>query len=220
MNQPELAFEITRTLEGDRRNPKETYAVTPSRCLYEKVMPEYADNKEVSWSAGYFDILRVDKEGVVISVRENAKWITDLIQTEKEKHKDNPYAESNASGNHSSYVTVTTKDREKQAVCGVNVSFKTVDHTTVHVDSVSLNQKEMKFSVEKMMTGNQTSPKVEYKVTGAQKLADVLTPNEAQNKKVSWSVADTDMAAVSADGVVTVKRDGKWMRRGVGAVKL
>ncbi len=211
LDQSELSFEITRTLEGDRKNPKETYTVTPSKRLYEKITPEYADNKEVSWSAGDPDMLRVDKEGMV-SVRENAKWITDLVQAEKESHKDNPYAECNASGSRSSYVTVTAKDGEKQAVCAVNVSFKTVDHTTVHVDSVSLNQKELKFSVEKVMTGNRTSPKVEYKVTGAQKLAAVLTPSEAQNKKVNWSVADLSMAAVSADGSVTVKRDAKWIQ--------
>lgn len=126
LDQSELAFEITRTLEGERRNPKETYTVTPSKRLYEKVTPEYADNKEVSWSAGDSDILRVDKESVV-SVRENAKWITDLIQAEKEKQKENPYGECNASGTRSSYVTATTKDGEKQAVCGVNISFKTMD---------------------------------------------------------------------------------------------
>ena len=92
LDQSEMAFEITRTLEGERRNPKETYTVTPSKRLYEKVTPEYADNKEVSWSAGDSDILRVDKESVV-SVREKAKWITDLIQAEKEKQKENPYGE-------------------------------------------------------------------------------------------------------------------------------
>lgn len=211
LDQSELSFEITRTLEGNRKSPKETYTVTPSKRLYEKITPEYADNKEVSWSVGDSDILRVDKEGMV-SVRENAKWITDFVQAEKESHKDNPYAECNASGSRSSYVTATAKDGEKQAVCAVNVSFRTVDNTTVHVDGVSLNQKELKFSVEKVMTGNRTSPKVEYKVTGAQKVAAVLTPSEAQNKKVDWSVADTGMAAVSADGSVTVKRDAKWIQ--------
>ena len=41
--------------------------------------------------------------------------------------KENPYGECNASGTRSSYVTATKKDGEKQAVCGVNISFKTMD---------------------------------------------------------------------------------------------
>lgn len=45
LDQSELAFEIVRTLEGDRLNPTERYSVTPSKRLYETITPEYADNK-------------------------------------------------------------------------------------------------------------------------------------------------------------------------------
>mgnify|MGYP001065391181 FL=1 len=178
LDQAELAFEITRTLEGDRRNPKESYTVTPSRRLYETISPEYADNKEVIWSPGDSDVLRVDQEGMV-SARENAKWIRDLIEAEKEKNKENPYAKQEAAGSRSSYVTVTTKDGEKQAVCAVNLSFKTVDRTVVRVEKLSVNQAELKFSVEKVLTGSRTSPKVEYKVTEAQRIGAVVAPAEA-----------------------------------------
>ncbi len=155
-------------------------------------------------------MLRVDQEGMV-SARENAKWIRDLIEAEKEKNKENPYAKQEAAGSRSSYVTVTTKDGEKQAVCAVNLSFKTVDRTVVHVEKVSVNQAELKFSVEKVLTGSRISPKVEYKVTEAQRIGAVVAPAEAQNKSVEYSVADSTVAAVSEDGVVTVKRDGKWI---------
>ena len=178
LDQAELAFEITRTLEGDRRNPKESYTVTPSRRLYETISPEYADNKEVIWSPGDSDVLRVDQEGMV-SARENAKWIRDLIEAEKEKNKENPYAKQEAAGSRSSYVTVTTKDGEKQAVCAVNLSFKTVDRTVVRVEKLSVNQAELKFSVEKVLTGSRTSPKVEYKVTEDQRIGVVVAPAEA-----------------------------------------
>lgn len=162
------------------------------------------------WSPGDSDVLRVDQEGMV-SARENAKWIRDLIEAEKEKNKENPYAKQEAAGSRSSYVTVTTKDGEKQAVCAVNLSFKTVDRTVVHVEKVSVNQAELKFSVEKVLTGSRISPKVEYKVTEAQRIGAVVAPAEAQNKSVEYSVADSTVAAVSEDGVVTVKRDGKWI---------
>lgn len=37
LDQAELVFEVTRTLEGDRRNPSESNSVTPSKRLYETV---------------------------------------------------------------------------------------------------------------------------------------------------------------------------------------
>lgn len=120
----------------------------------------------------------MDQEGMV-SARENAKWIRDLIEAEKEKNKENPYAKQEAAGSRSSYVTVTTKDGEKQAVCAVNLSFKTVDRTVVRVEKLSVNQAELKFSVEKVLTGSRTSPKVEYKVTEDQRIGVVVAPAEA-----------------------------------------
>ncbi|WP_320987376.1 hypothetical protein [Hungatella sp.] len=143
LDQAELAFDVTRTLEGDRKNPSESYSVTPSKRLYETVSPEYADNKEVTWAVGDMDMLRVDQEGMV-SVRADARWIADLIRTEEEANRENPYHQREAGGSRSSYVTVTTKDGDKQAVCAVNVSFRTVDNTVVHVEHVSLNQSEVK----------------------------------------------------------------------------
>ena len=211
LDQAELAFAVTRTLEGDRLNPSETYSVTPSRRLYETVSPEYADNKEVSWTAGDGDMLRVDQEGMV-SVKTDARWIADLIRAEEEKYRENPYAAKSAAGSRSSYVTVTTKDGGKQAVCAVNISFQTVDRTIVHVEDVALNQSEMTFMVEKVMTGSRTNPKVEYKVTQPQQLTASVMPEEAQNKKVSWNLADSSMAAVSEEGLVTVIRDAKWIQ--------
>ncbi|MGN9171799.1 Ig-like domain-containing protein [Lachnospiraceae bacterium HCP1S3_A8] len=211
LDQSELAFKITRTLEGDRLNPVESYAVTPSRRLYETVAPEYADNKKVTWTAGDSDMLRVDPEGMV-SARESARWIADLIRAEEEKNQKNPYAKREAAGNRSSYITVTTEDGGKQAVCAVNLTFETVDNTIAHVNSVSLNQSELKFSVEKVMTGSRLTPIVEYKVTSPQKLSETVFPAEAQNKKVSWSSSLTDVAAVSADGTVTVKQDAAWIK--------
>lgn len=97
LDQAEMSFEITRTLEGDRLNPVETYTVTPSKRLYETITPEYADNKEVSWTAGDADMLRVDQEGMV-SAKESARWIADLIQAENDKNKDNPYLKKEAAG--------------------------------------------------------------------------------------------------------------------------
>lgn len=211
LDQAELAFEVVRTLEGGRLNPTETYSVTPAKRLYETISPEYADNKEVTWSVGDSDIIRVDGEGMV-SVREDARWIADLIQAEKTANSNSPYAKSEAAGNRSSYVTVTTTDGGKQAVCAVNVSFRTVDNTVAHVESVSLDQQELTFNIEKVMTGRRSNPTVEYKVTSPVQLNAAVYPAEAENRIVAWSVDDGDVLTVSESGMVTARTDGQWIK--------
>ena len=211
LDQAELAFEVVRTLEGDRLNPTETYSVTPAKRLYETISPEYADNKDVTWSVGDSDMIRVDGEGMV-SVREDARWIADLIQAEKTANSNSPYAKSEAAGNRSSYVTVTTADGGKQAVCAVNVSFRTVDNTIAHVESVSLDQQEFTFEIEKVMTGRRSNPTVEYKVTSPVQLNAAVYPAEAENRSVAWSVDDGDVLTVSESGMVTARTDGQWIK--------
>lgn len=211
LDQSELAFEIVRTLEGDRLDPTERYSVTPSKRLYETITPEYADNKNVKWSVGDADMLRIDSEGIV-SAKENAKWILDLIRAEEERNKEHPYAKKEASGTRSNYVTVTTEDGGKQSVCAVNLSFRTDDQTIAHVASVALDKSELKFSIEKVMTGSRANPSVSYQVTDAQQLTAFVMPEEAENKEVSWNSENEAVVSVSGNGLVTVLPEAAWIK--------
>ena len=211
LDQSELAFEIVRTLEGDRLNPTERYSVTPSKRLYETITPEYADNKNVKWSVGDVDMLRIDSEGIV-SAKENAKWILDLIRAEEERNKEHPYTKKEASGTRSNYVTVTTEDGGKQSVCAVNLSFRTDDRTMAHVASVALDKSELKFSIEKVMTGSRANPSVSYQVTDAQQLTAFVMPEEAENKEVSWNSENEAVVSVSGNGLVTVLPEAAWIK--------
>ena len=211
LDQSELAFEIVRTLEGDRLNPTERYSVTPSKRLYETITPEYADNKNVKWSVGDADMLRIDSEGIV-SAKENAKWILDLIRAEEERNEEHPYAKKEASGTRSNYVTVTTEDGGKQSVCAVNLSFRTDDQTIAHVASVALDKSELKFSIEKVMTGSWANPSVSYQVTDAQQLTAFVMPEEAENKEVSWNSVNEAVVSVSGNGLVTVLPEAAWIK--------
>ena len=211
LDQSELAFEIVRTLEGDRLNPTERYSVTPSKRLYETITPEYADNKNVKWSVGDVDMLRIDSEGIV-SAKENAKWILDLIRAEEERNKEHPYTKKEASGTRSNYVTVTTEDGGKQSVCAVNLSFRTDDQTIAHVASVALDKSELKFSIEKVMTGSRANPSVSYQVTDAQQLTAFVMPEEAENKEVSWNSVNEAVVSVSGNGLVTVLPEAAWIK--------
>ena len=211
LDQSELAFEIVRTLEGDRLDPTERYSVTPSKRLYETITPEYADNKNVKWSVGDADMLRIDSEGIV-SAKENAKWILDLIRAEEERNKEHPYAKKEASGTRSNYVTVTTEDGGKQSVCAVNLSFRTDDQTIAHVASVALDKSELKFSIERVMTGSRANPSVSYQVTDAQQLTAFVMPEEAENKEVSWNSVNEAVVSVSGNGLVTVLPEAAWIK--------
>lgn len=211
LDQSELAFEIVRTLEGDRLNPTERYSVTPSKRLYETITPEYADNKNVKWSVGDADMLRIDSEGIV-STKENAKWILDLIRAEEERNEEHPYVKKEASGTRSNYVTVTTEDGGKQSVCAVNLSFRTDDQTIAHVASVALDKSELKFSIEKVMTGSRANPSVSYQVTDAQQLTAFVMPEEAENKEVSWNSENEAVVSVSGNGLVTVLPEAAWIK--------
>ncbi|WP_306583331.1 Ig-like domain-containing protein [Enterocloster bolteae] len=211
LDQSELAFEIVRTLEGDRLDPTERYSVTPSKRLYETITPEYADNKNVKWSVGDVDMLRIDSEGIV-SAKENAKWILDLIRAEEERNKEHPYTKKEASGTRSNYVTVTTEDGGKQSVCAVNLSFRTDDQTIAHVASVALDKSELKFSIEKVMTGSRANPSVSYQVTDAQQLTAFVMPEEAENKEVSWNSENEAVVSVSGNGLVTVLPEAAWIK--------
>lgn len=211
LDQSELAFEIVRTLEGDRLDPTERYSVTPSKRLYETITPEYADNKNVKWSVGDADMLRIDSEGIV-SAKENAKWILDLIRAEEERNKEHPYAKKEASGTRSNYVTVTTEDGGKQSVCAVNLSFRTDDQTIAHVASVALDKSELKFSIEKVMTGSRANPSVSYQVTDAQQLTAFVMPEEVENKEVSWNSVNEAVVSVSGNGLVTVLPEAAWIK--------
>lgn len=211
LDQSELAFEIVRTLEGDRLDPTERYSVTPSKRLYETITPEYADNKNVKWSVGDADMLRIDSEGIV-STKENAKWILDLIRAEEERNEEHPYAKKEASGTRSNYVTVTTEDGGKQSVCAVNLSFRTDDQTIAHVASVALDKSELKFSIEKVMTGSRANPSVSYQVTDAQQLTAFVMPEEAENKEVSWNSVNEAVVSVSGNGLVTVLPEAAWIK--------
>ena len=211
LDQSELAFEIVRTLEGDRLDPTERYSVTPSKRLYETITPEYADNKNVKWSVGDVDMLRIDSEGIV-SAKENAKWILDLIRAEEERNKEHPYTKKEASGTRSNYVTDTTEDGGKQSVCAVNLSFRTDDQTIAHVASVALDKSELKFSIEKVMTGSRANPSVSYQVTDAQQLTAFVMPEEAENKEVSWNSVNEAVVSVSGNGLVTVLPEAAWIK--------
>ena len=80
-------------------------------------------------------------------------------------------------------ITVTTEDSSKTATCSVTV--------VVPVTGVSLNKTSMTLSVG-----------------GTETLTATVAPDDATNKKVTWSSSNTDVATVGDDGKVTAVAHG------------
>lgn len=80
-----------------------------------------------------------------------------------------------------STITVTTADGGKTASCSINVVTP-----PVHVESVSLDKSMAFVEIGKTIT-----------------LVASVAPDDADNKKVSWTSSDVSKATVSEDGVVT-----------------
>ncbi|ANU48324.1 hypothetical protein ADH76_11165 [Enterocloster clostridioformis] len=211
LKQSEISFDVVRVLAGNRLEPQVAYRVTPSQRLYETITPEYADNKAVSWKAGDENMVTVDWDGLA-SVNNQARWIEDLVNVDVENLKQNSYAASIAGGSRSTYVTATTVDGGKQAVCAVNINFSTEDHTVVHVDGVRLDKKNLTVSIEKIMEGDRLNPSVRYEVTPPQKLNAVVTPDQADNKKIFWETNDGSVLTADQGGSVEVNQEAAWIQ--------
>lgn len=207
LNEASINFEVERRLTGDRRYPEETVRVTPGKRLYAAINPIYSTNKEVRWSNGDGlndqDMITVNPEGLV-TVNPQARWIADLIAVEDGQRVTNPYAPFTAQGNRATYVTVTTADGGKNAVCAVNVTFKTVDETVVHPEAVTIEPQSLVFTVEAEKTGPRNAVKVAYHVTEPQSFRAMVVPSVAENQNVTWKSSDQGAVAVDQMGMVTV----------------
>ena len=86
----------------------------------------------------------------------------------------------------STTITCKTKDGNKTATCTVNVSKATVSVTGVTLDKTSLIMD----------------------IDGTYTLKATVAPNDADNKKVTWTTSDASIATVSSAGKVTALAKG------------
>lgn len=120
------------------------------------------------------------------ATNKNTTWMssdTNIIRVE------NGVVTAIAEGN--AEVIVTTEDGNYTASCQVTV--KKVEENTeeVKVTGIQLNQKTLTLEVGD--TGN---------------LVATITPTNATNKEVKWSIADENVAIISNNGIITAKKEG------------
>lgn len=216
LNESSLSFEIERTLSGNRLNPTVKIQTTPSRRLYAMVMPVYSTNRLVTFSnsdgIADMDMITVTQDGLV-GVNTEARWIADLLSAEENSRKNNPYLPYDASANRATYVTATTADSNKSAVCAVNVTFKTIDQTTVHAEQIKLDKNVLNFTVDVKKSGNRNNPAVSVDVSQPQKLSAVVLPAETFEQSVTYQSSLPDLVAVDKEGNVSINPAVAWVKQ-------
>ena len=83
-------------------------------------------------------------------------------------------------------VTATTNDGSKKASIEV-----TVLEPIVHVSNIALNKSNLSLDVGE-----------------SEKIVATITPNNATNKKITWSSSNSNVASVDVDGVILGKKKG------------
>ena len=205
-------------------------AVTPSRVeiteggsavLSASVSPEAASDRAVAWSSSDRSVATVDKSGTcavtvkakTVSVTEVTLDKTELTLTEGETGTLTATVKPDNADNRKvkwssdktdvatvggdgrvtavkagvAVVTVTTEDGGKTATCKVTVKAKAVNVTEVTLDKTELT-----------LTEGETET-----------LTATVRPDNADNKKVTWSSDKTEIATVDGAGRVTAVKAGE-----------
>lgn len=211
-----LTFTVTRKLEGDRKNPKETIQVTPPQTLGAFFHPDYFDKKDITWKTDDSSLLTVDGENksASVSVKPDAKWIRDIIASDNGIHINRPYEKLQGFGTRAAVVTVVADDmlgNRQTADCAVTIQFVTEDQTKIYVESVIVAPMTAERNLVCTKTGVRTNPVITWIGTEPIQLKATILPALAFNKGISWQTND-DALSVDRNGTVTIHTGAKWIQ--------
>lgn len=131
---------MTRRLTGGRKKPEERILVTPPQNLTASFSPDFFDRKDITWSVDDPAVATVDGENrsAGVSVRKDAKWIQDIMETDDGIRTNEPYAVLGGSGSREAKVTVTADDMlgNRQTAIDIVINFVTEDQTEVYAEGV------------------------------------------------------------------------------------
>lgn len=144
LSESNLDFTVTRKLTGNRNNPSESITCTAQSVLTASLTPQQPFLKNVSWSdTQNGKVLTMEPMGAYMqdcrltanfdpSGNENPAWIQNIINTDREKKKNNPLEKVEGSGVCRETITAVSEDQTHghvTAVCNVVVRFVTIDET-------------------------------------------------------------------------------------------
>jgi uncharacterized protein YjdB len=228
-----LTFTVTRTLTGDRKAPSESITVTAPQSLTATFTPDFFSKDEVVWTSSDPAVVQVAQDNEAyreasISALKGAAWIRNIITTDNGIKSNDSYAEVCGSGNRDVVITVDGKDKlgnKTSAVCQVNVNFVTDDQTRVIPEGITLDQKEVSYTLGYQMAGDIHSQIVEKKGFDAKKLTATVFPdlNETEEHKpydrtVIWTSSEPDSVSVDDQGRIFPVEGATWIKEALKKV--
>ena len=179
---------VTGVAEGEATITVKTKDGGKTATCKVTVTPKEVPVEEVAFEEATVTV--TEGESATVSVSFTPAGATNKAVTYKSS--DESVATVDAEGNVSALkpgkatITVTTEDGGKTATCEV-----TVEKAPVKVTGVTLNYKERTITI-----GN------------AGTLIATVQPEDAANKKVTWSSSDESIVKVGQDGAVTPRKEG------------
>ena len=155
------------------------------------VKPDNADNRKVAWSSDKTELTLTEGETETLTATvkpdnaDNRKVTWSSDKTDVATVDGDGRVTAVKAGE--AVVTVTTEDGGKTASCKVTVKAKTVSVTEVTLDRAELT-----------LTEGETET-----------LTATVRPDNADNKKVTWSSDKTEIATVDGAGRVTAVKSGE-----------
>lgn len=222
-----LTYTVKRTLTGDRRAPEERITVTAPQSLTATFTPDFFSREEVNWTSSDDAVIQVVqdqgayREASILAVSDSA-WIRNIMATDDGIRSNDPYASVSGSGSRETVVTVNGRDRlgnQASASCQVTVHFVTDDQTRVVPEGISLNQREVSYSLIYQMAGDIDSRITEKKGFEEKKLLAVVLPTLTESMEhrpydqtVLWTSSDPDALSVDSQGRILPVDGGAWIK--------
>jgi uncharacterized protein YjdB len=222
-----LSYTVTRTLTGNRINPQETITVTAPQSLTATFTPDFFSKEEVVWRSSDPAVAQVAQDSEAyreasVSGLKDGAWIRNIMATDNGIKSNDSYAKISGSGSRDVIITVDGKDKlgnKASAVCQVNVNFVTDDQTRVIPEGITLDQKEVSYTLGYQMAGDIHSQIVVKKGFDAKKLTATVLPdlNESAEHKpydrtVIWTSSEPDSVSVDDQGRIFPVEGATWIK--------
>lgn len=239
LNYSDLVCTVTRTLIGDRRNPKETITCEVPAILAADLTPKQPFYKNVTWKdreggqiltltpAGDHQedcrlSLRFDPEG-----KANPAWIQNVIQSDNQKRQEDPYRRLSGSAQYREIVTATAEDQTHgivSASCNVTIRFVTEDLTRIVPEEIKVNPAKAEYHLAITRTGDYRTPILDYQgfepmILRAEVLPDCPSEEEYRpyDSRMIWTGEEPEILTVESDGTVMPVKEAAWLQEIVAA---
>lgn len=202
---------IARYINGDLEEGTKVQEVTLDAIVDKQ--NDVADSR-VSWSVDDSDLLLLkknadeDSEGYTamsasVELNLQADFFREIIENAERVQRLSGYRYEipdtvYGNGVQGGVAVLTTKTRPAssfegkpvEANCKIPVTFQIKDRTTVRVEDVSFDKRQVELVVTRSLTGNRRTPKEEFLVAPPENLTALLQPDSFELKSVEWKVSD------------------------------